>query len=128
MKKYGKKDAKKGMLKALSKDMSDMMGENYKDLTDKKMKVTVASDSEEGLKEGLSKADEIMKMKLGKDAEEKEEEKEMESEEMDSEEVESEEEMDYEDDDMHEEDHEEMSKEELEEKIEHLKKMLESKE
>lgn len=43
-----------------SKRMEDMMP----DLEDMK-KVTVMSDSEEGLKEGLSKAEQIMKMKGG---------------------------------------------------------------
>lgn len=59
-----KKKAKKEMLSALSSEMKDMMREGYKDsdLMDK-MKVTVASDSEEGLEEGLSKAQEIMKKK-----------------------------------------------------------------
>ena len=34
-------------------------------LPEKKMQVTVAADSKEGLKEGLSKAEQIMKAKMG---------------------------------------------------------------
>tara|TARA_R100001086_G_scaffold10197_1_gene5480 strand:- start:1370 stop:1672 length:303 start_codon:yes stop_codon:yes gene_type:complete len=76
-----KMNAKKEMLKHLSKEMRDMIGDGY---GEKMKKITIASDSEEGLKEGLSKAEEIMKAKglLDEDSdEEMEEEYEDESEE-----------------------------------------------
>lgn len=59
------KEAKMKMLAELKKAMSDDMYSPMSDaLKDKKMKkVTVMSDSEEGLKKGLSKAEEIMKKK-----------------------------------------------------------------
>jgi len=64
-----KSDIKKELLKMLKDDMKGMMREdkkNYMDeMPEKKAKVTVMSDSEEGLIEGLSKAEQIMKMKLG---------------------------------------------------------------
>ena len=67
-----KKEAKMEMLKTLSKEMREMMGEGY---GEKLKKVTVASDSEEGLEEGLDKAKEIMKAKgLLKDDEDSEDE------------------------------------------------------
>lgn len=50
------KDAKMGVLKALHKEMGDMMGEDMKGMK----KVTVASPSEEGLEMGLEKAQELM--------------------------------------------------------------------
>lgn len=60
-----KKKAKSEMLSMLSDEMKEMMREGYADSDlGKKMKVTVASDSEEGLQKGLSKAKEIMKKKL----------------------------------------------------------------
>lgn len=60
--------AKKAMLRSLKEEMKSMMGEGRGDLSElmngkKAMKVTVASDSEKGLKEGLSKAEEIMAKK-----------------------------------------------------------------
>lgn len=61
MKSEAKKEALKKMKEGYkSERMKDMMG----DMEDMK-KVTVMSDSEEGLKEGLSKAEQIMKMKEG---------------------------------------------------------------
>lgn len=52
--------AKLSQLNELSKEMKKMMGDDYaKGL----QKVTVASDSPEGLKKGLSKAQEIMEKK-----------------------------------------------------------------
>lgn len=59
-----KKKAKKEMLSELSKEMKEMQREGYGEgpLADK-MKVSVAADSKKGLEEGLSKAQEIMKMK-----------------------------------------------------------------
>jgi hypothetical protein len=62
-----KLEAKKAMLKSLKSEMKSMMGEGRGDLSDmlgkKLMKVTVASDSKEGLEKGLSKAEEIMQKK-----------------------------------------------------------------
>jgi hypothetical protein len=64
--------AKKLMLKSLKDDMKQMVGEGRNDLSSlldgkKMMKVSIASDSKEGLKKGLSKAEEIMNKKLGED-------------------------------------------------------------
>ena len=69
-----KKEMKKDLLKMLKSDMMGMK-KDKSDLFDgmlpeKKMQVTVAADSKEGLKEGLSKAEQIMKAKLGKKSEE----------------------------------------------------------
>lgn len=67
-----KKELKEELLKMLKSDMLGMKKEGKKDLfgdlMDKKgmQKVTVMSDSPEGLKKGLSKAEEIMEAKLGK--------------------------------------------------------------
>jgi len=55
-----KLEAKKKMLKELKKMMRD---DYYEPMKGEMKKITVMSDSEEGLKEGLSKAEEIMKMK-----------------------------------------------------------------
>lgn len=57
MKKEMKAKAKLSQLKELSKEMKKMMGDNF---AKGMQKVTVASDSAEGLKKGLSKAQEIM--------------------------------------------------------------------
>lgn len=54
------KSAKMDVLKGLSKEMGDLMGEKLKGLK----KVTVASDSQEGLKHGLEKAEEILESGL----------------------------------------------------------------
>lgn len=61
-----KKMAKEMMLKKLSKLMhDDMYGEFGDGLKSKKLnKVTVMADSPEGLKKGLSKAEQIMRAKL----------------------------------------------------------------
>lgn len=67
MKEGMKQKAKKMALKDLKKSLKKKMGEGMdaSELMEKApMKVTVASDSEEGLKEGLSKADEILKKKM----------------------------------------------------------------
>ena len=56
-----KTEAKKKMLKELKKMMRDDHYEPMKG--DMKKKVTVVADSDEGLKEGLSKAEQIMEMK-----------------------------------------------------------------
>ena len=114
---YDKKMAKMDMLKDLKKSM--MMDDDLGMKEKMMQKVTVAADSEKGLEKGLSKAQEILKKKLG-DKMPKEEEKCGEcgkaSCECDGEEYEEEEDMmdDYKD----------MSKEEIKEKIEYLKKML----
>lgn len=74
-----KKELKEELLKMLKSDMLGMKKEGKKDLfgdlMDKKgmQKVTVMSDSPEGLKKGLSKAEEIMEAKLGKKSEEEDE-------------------------------------------------------
>jgi hypothetical protein len=65
-----KKSIKEELLKMLKSDMIKMKGDSKKDVFEgmmpKKMqKVTVMSDSPEGIKKGLSKAEEIMKAKLG---------------------------------------------------------------
>lgn len=80
-----KKELKEELLKMLKSDMLGMKKEGKKDLFEGKMpkkmeKVTVMSDSKEGLMEGLSKAEQIMKAKLGSKYESKEDE-EMEGEE-----------------------------------------------
>lgn len=72
---------KKELLKSLKADMKKMMLEDKKPLMDKLMpmsempeegemqKVTVMADSKEGLEKGLSKAQQIMRAKLGKKSE-----------------------------------------------------------
>jgi predicted component of type VI protein secretion system len=67
-----KKELKEELLKMLKSDMMGMKKESKKDLFGDMMpkkgmqKVTVMADSSEGLKKGLSKAEEIMQAKLGK--------------------------------------------------------------
>lgn len=75
--------AKAAMLKELSKEMSNDSNSGLKDALSKKgmKKVTVASDSKEGLEKGLSMAEKLMKLKNG-DSEEQSCEMESESEEM----------------------------------------------
>jgi len=67
MDKNPKKEAKMEMLKQLKKmmheDMYDGMDEEM-DKMGKMKKVTVMSDSKEGLEEGLSKAEQILKKKM----------------------------------------------------------------
>jgi len=66
-----KKDIKKHMLKMLKKSMKDMMFEDKGEFMDempkseKMTKVTVMGDSPEAVEKGLTKAQEIMKAKLG---------------------------------------------------------------
>ena len=55
-----KVEAKSKMLKHLKKMMSDDLGSGIEDILKNKMKVTVAADSKEGLKEGLEKAKETV--------------------------------------------------------------------
>lgn len=59
--------AKAAMLKELSKEMSNDANSGLRDSLGKKgmKKVTVASDSSEGLKKGLSMAEKLMKLKGG---------------------------------------------------------------
>lgn len=77
------KGAKKHLLKGLMAEMSGMMAEPLKGMK----KVTVASDSEEGLKKGLEKAEEIVEAKSEEMPEEgmKEDEAEMSKEEIEAE-------------------------------------------
>jgi hypothetical protein len=95
-------DLKKEMLKLLKKEMMMSMKEKKRGLFEGMLpsnkevkKVTVMADSDEGLKKGLSKAEEIMKAKLG-DMEESEDE-EMEDEEYECEECKGKEECECED-------------------------------
>ena len=85
--------AKAAMLKELSKEMSNDSNSGLKDALSKKgmKKVTVASDSEEGLKKGLSMAEKLMKLKNGNSEEEMKDESEDSEEEMSEEESPSEE-------------------------------------
>lgn len=68
--------AKAAMLKELSKEMSNDSNSGLKDALSKKgmKKVTVASDSEAGLKKGLSMAEKLMKLKNGESEDESEDE------------------------------------------------------
>jgi len=60
-----KKEAKKMMLKKLKKSMQgEMHGKMKEGMSDKMQKVVVSSDTKEGLEEGLSKAQQILKKKL----------------------------------------------------------------
>ena len=70
--------AKAAMLKELSKEMSNDSNSGLKDALSKKgmKKVTVASDSKEGLEKGLSMAEKLMKLKNGDSEESSEEESE----------------------------------------------------
>ena len=72
-----KRSAKLSQLKELSKEMKKMMGDGFAEGMKGMQKVTVASDSKEGLQKGLSKAQEIMKKKgLMEDMSEEKEDKE----------------------------------------------------
>lgn len=73
-----KKELKEELLKMLKSDMMEMKKDGKKSLFEGKMpkkmqKVTVMADSPEGLKKGLSKAQQIMKAKLGMEPEMEEE-------------------------------------------------------
>lgn len=59
-----KAKAKMMALKDLKAHMKKKMGKGM-DMKDMPMKVSVMSDSEEGIEEGLTQAQEIMKMKMG---------------------------------------------------------------
>lgn len=69
--------AKMDVVKELQSQAGDMMGEKLKGLK----KVTVASDSEEGLKAGLEKAEEVLEQKEEAEQEDESEEMSAESEE-----------------------------------------------
>jgi hypothetical protein len=77
------KGAKCAMLKELSKEMSNDANSGLRDSLGKKgmKKVTVASDSPEGLKKGLTMAEKLMSLKSGKSEMEDESEEEMSEEE-----------------------------------------------
>lgn len=124
-----KLEAKKAMLKSLKSEMKSMMGEGRNDLSDmlgkKKMKVEVDADSKEGLKEGLSKAEEIMNSKLGPMSAPKDDESESEYEDCPVCEGEGCEECEMQE---HSEEPKEESIDDLKSQIEMLKKQLSSKE
>jgi len=73
-----KGEIKKNLLKMLSKDMSGMMSEG-RELPKKGMAVKVVAKDEAGLKKGLSKAEELLKMKYGEESEDESEEMDEES-------------------------------------------------
>jgi len=58
-----KKQMKKESIMDLKKEMSDLLGEGYGNRMKDKMAVKVVSDSPEGLQEGLSKAEQILKQR-----------------------------------------------------------------
>jgi len=63
VKKTAKMRAKKDMLKKLKSMMKEDMLGGFSDSEKKPMKITVMSDSKEGLEKGLSMAEKIMKKK-----------------------------------------------------------------
>jgi len=63
---------------AMAKELSDMLGEDLTEGIKDSKRVTVASDSEEGLKKGLEKAEDILESKM-EDESDMEDESEMES-------------------------------------------------
>jgi hypothetical protein len=67
-----KDEIKKNLLKMLSKDMSSMMSEK-RELPKKGMAVKVIAKDEEGLKSGLSKAEELLKLRSKESGEEESE-------------------------------------------------------
>jgi ubiquinone biosynthesis protein UbiJ len=70
-----KNDAKMQAKAAMAKELSDVLGG---DIADGIKKVTVASSSKEGMKEGLEKAQELVEAKdMGEESEEESEESEM---------------------------------------------------
>jgi hypothetical protein len=113
------KDAKMSVLKKLKKEMLEEMGESSGEDLKEKMMVKIAGDSPEAIKEGLSKAEQILKMR-GEMMGDIEEDEPMIA---DAEEAAEEYEEDV-DEDI--EDEEELSKEDLEKKIAILQSKLES--
>jgi TATA-binding protein-associated factor Taf7 len=111
-----KSKAKAMMLKELSNEMSNDTNAPLKDMLGKKgmKKVSVMSDSPEGLKKGLSMAEKLMKLKSKQSGDEESEEEE---------EYSSEESSDSEEESM-EESHEDMSKEDMVKMYEMLKAKL----
>ena len=65
---------------AMAKELSDSLGSDIMDGIKDMKKVTVASDSEEGLKEGLEKAEDILGKSKMEDSEEEDSEEESEDE------------------------------------------------
>jgi|LakMenEpi03Aug12_release.lakeMendotaPanAssembly.Ray.scaffolds.fasta_scaffold222984_3 TATA-binding protein-associated factor Taf7 len=94
---------------AMAKELSDSLGSDIMDGIGGMKKVTVASNSEKGLKEGLEKAEDVLESKMKKEDEESDSEEEME---------------DSEEEDM---DDEEESSSDLESEIAELEKELEDK-
>jgi len=66
---------------AMAKELSDSLGSDILEGIKGMKKVTVASNSEEGLKEGLEKAEDVLESKMEKESEEESEDSEEESEE-----------------------------------------------
>ena len=58
---------------AMAKELSDMLGEDLTEGIKDAKKVTVASNSEEGLKKGLEKAEDILESKMEDESEDSEE-------------------------------------------------------
>ncbi len=75
---------------AMAKELSDSLGSDIMDGIKDMKKVTVASDSEEGLKEGLEKAEDILGKSKMEDSEEEDSEDESEEESEDESEMEEE--------------------------------------
>lgn len=71
--KENKKMAMKKVLMQLMSMMDEMEGEGFGENLGSMKKVTVAAPTEEGLKKGLSKAEEIMKMREGMEMDDEEE-------------------------------------------------------
>ena len=78
--KENKKMAMKQVLMQLMSMMDEMESEDFGKELGSMKKVTVAAPTEEGLKKGLSKAEEIMKMREGMEMDEEDSEEEEESE------------------------------------------------
>ena len=74
---------------AIAKELSDSLGSDIMEGIKGMKKITVASDSEEGLKEGLEKAEDVLESKIDKEENESEEDSEEESEESEQEDEES---------------------------------------
>lgn len=77
---------------AMAKELSDSLGSDIMDGVKGMKKVTVASDSEEGLKEGLEKAEDVLESKMEKEEDSEDEMQNSEDESEDESEMEDEEE------------------------------------
>ena len=75
---------------AMAKELSDSLGSDIMGGIEGMKKVTVASDSEKGLKEGLEKAEDVLESKMEKEDEASDSEEEMSDEEESSPDLESE--------------------------------------